>query len=667
MKWTRYSWGIPAALFCVLAVVLLALRAPRDALRWTEGPEPGIVGPPGGVADLERPAEARRPGQARTAGSVADEEAGADPEFRAMLRGRLVVMEQGNAIHPQRGVLLAERIRSRDQVPEEVALRVEGARWEVEVGPAEKLLPLQFTSVLGWQAECISGIVEPASGGEPLVEAIWSQGIVLHVLDPDSHAELNEVHLRFSSPWEGAPDSGSDPASSCLGCPPPGSSRPAAGMAPEQTIVSPSPLLLPAVKGTQAAWVGAPGRVWRRLAWSGREGELHLLLPKAAELEVSLEGVLELGPSERAVLRVLIAGSVGTPRLEVPVRSGPQSGSLRFRGLESGQSLVALELSGFRRVDRHLAAVSVALIPGEIARVRMDVGRAALDAQQGSLLVRLRNSLDRASRGSLDQLLLRPLGDSRGLGLEPVFLDRPVPCEDVEPLLTCTSLTRLVPGRYLMEDASLGVERELEVVGGLCTEIDIELPLPLPVRVLLRDAASGQKLGNGMVRIRPAESRSLLSWRDLALDSRGLAFVGTAGAGRYQVFVKAPGRLPRLEEWDIRSAGDELQVELDPPGRGIAVKLSARQSEGSVIPLPFWFWFGAEVSEGVEGRSVEAEVRLSERNATSSMDVDSATWYLPGPGDYRWSFPALTGYELADLQLRVEQELALELVLIPAP
>ncbi len=507
-------------------------------------------------------------------------------------------------------------------------------RWELSVAPDTLLRPMSFVDPHGRVAQASDEWRESrAFDGLPL-QMRWTTGVLLHVLDAQSKAPLAAVRLLLPT-TDNAADLDSPQPSAAL-------------IAGARLEAGSSPVALPVFTCVRSGWVGAEGWAWKRFAFSGTEGEAFIELQRGARLQCRVSGA-------SADVRYGVVRIYSSENPLLPIASERWSGqpAVAFDGLPVGRCVVTFEHPGPPNAGSRRVQVAFELVSG-MNEIVLDLSSSSLEFETGSLSL-LINAASETALSSIKSVLIRSIDAIGRDRIAPVVLA----AEDLKPSITpafgrACHIACLLPGRYRVEIAPLGVTAQCEIQAGQEVKVEIDLPLLVDVTLWIESADSAARLHGFEVLHRPFDSNSSRSWSMASYDMGRGCYTMRLAPGRAQISAQPSDRRRVLETIEVTDATHEFVLvarKLEPE----LMRLRSRQSSAE-FPLPQSFWAAIEVRAAgpFDGNYVGLVIGTTDSAGQLTSDAAEAIVEVVPAGRYSLHFPKCPGYlPLADMQIDV--------------
>ncbi len=356
-----------------------------------------------------------------------------------------------------------------------------------------------------------------ASEVEPVVDALWSRGFLIEVLDGSTDRHLSGIEVRYSEFLANEVDFALGEVGFrrqfdadgvrrrpllqrmlgpkerfqriCL-APPPSPRR-------ELLLVDgTSPIVLDLIDVTGTYWLTAPGYAWER--WSPLQEEATpegnvptVRLRPAARLEVTIEGEHALAERDASTLVRVYSRRIdpNVPVAEKAARETP----VFFEHLPSGKYGISLERGRLGAATILANMEDVELAAGSLERVTLLV-RSPAELEKAALVQGVIRQAGGAAAwwvGSLELSSLDPAGR------DTVRLDasRRVGREDIS-----WGPVAVHPGRYRLDIVPARTAVAVELVPGT-NDVAIDLPERRPRRIYVLDSVTGRRIAADTVRV----------------------------------------------------------------------------------------------------------------------------------------------------------------------
>jgi hypothetical protein len=578
MNTRRKFFFAAAALFVVLASI--AWRIGRDDRTATSAS-------PAGVAEHGAPIPPSSEVIERRA--IANEEPAPVPQPAApvaserVIRGRLFVDGYDKPIEDAAAtIVFGTEIGLRDAPPIR-RVEVTAGRFEFAVLPAETRATVLEVRVDDRPASVLTRQIALDVEGEVRVEARLGAGVLLHVVDALSRAELREVTIA-TRPEQGRIPSFDDFAIRC----------PTPEMQAEPLIEhGSSPLPLPPSAHAEPYWVTARGHEWRRILVAGQSGERTVTLGPGCELLVHLPAT----PPPQGGLRLVIDGAGPDAHLALQPLDPASEPSIVIAGLPPGECSASIELG--RRTFECVASHALTLNVGE--QTRWDVEWGALQ------------SAPRSGLRIVVHAKLAPPREARDAKYDIVRLDTAAKSVREKLIATGVALrldeasgdyvgfaSQLGAGIYLVAVSPWGQLRTIEVVPGIdaACEFDPSTRIACTVRVV---DTSGRPLPNSRVRYANVEPgrRSEHMFDATERDASGSAWRVWVEPGNVEFAITAMGSGGLRRTESVASFDQVITAELRPSAElPIAIRLMQGDAE---YPIEAEDWVTVVVESGPPG------------------------------------------------------------------
>lgn len=449
-------------------------------------------------------------GSERTPRVGLDASAGPGVPNDTTLRGTILIVEANEMVRPNRGTLFWN-IQQGGTASAEVRSSVNEGHWKLTCKADARITPHRLTTFQGREAVArpVTLVASEANGAEILGD--WQAGTLLRVLDPETMVDVAGVEMYCASQIQGLPSDPDTPPQQRLDLPP--------------DVRGDSPVELPALVGTDVAWIRAPDRVWRRIVFSGSVGTRTVFLPRSGSIRFVTGG----GSSD-----------ADSPTLFLMTRGGqvvrgkyPLGGQSDFTVSDltpGAYHWAVIERSS--RAPHFLAARQpCAVRGGETTVVHLD---AEYEARGGQISVQFSDPVQNFD-AAVQSITLRPLGDAG---------DQVQEVRGSQFTLSPGSATArewrsgtLMPGDYSIEVCPAFQSKQVHVAAGETSRVEFELVDLAEVLISVVDQRNGIRPQDAYVRFGPKSWTDHKSYSSIQYSPGRGAYWGRAPLGEYTLDI----------------------------------------------------------------------------------------------------------------------------------
>lgn len=551
-----------------------AALEPPDS-KWEAPPSPSELSAVANAREASASAPAEEPPQPRVA--TASERT---------VHGRLVVEDGDKPVEDATATITLRTAVELRGAPPIRNVDVTVGRFEFTVRPTETRATILEVRVGDRPASVITREIALDGEGEVRVVARLGAGVLLHVVDAVSRAELGDVSI-VTGPKVITLSTFEDSPSRC----------PTPEMLAEPLVEhGTSPLLLPASAHAESYWVTAGGCEWKRIFVAGQSGERTVALGPGCELLVHLPAT----PPPKGALRLVVDGDDPDAHLALQPLDPASEPTVLITGLPPGACRASIE-SGRRTVDS-FASRALTLNAGE--RTRWDVEWTSLESAPRSTLrivVRAKSAPPSDARDAKYDIL-RIDAAAKSVGEQLVANSRPLRLDEASGDYSAT-VPFLGAGTYLVAVSPWGQLRTIEIVAGIDATCEFDPSIRIACTVRVVDAASGEPLPNSqVVYANVARGEKTKHWFSATEhDASGSAWRVCVEPGNLEFAFTAPGSggLRRYE--NVVSSDQVITAELWPSADlPLVIRLMQGDAEYPIKPD---HWVTVEIESGPPGGS----------------------------------------------------------------
>ena len=504
---------------------------------------------------------------------------------------------------------------------------IQDDRWTITVPEDAELEPTKLL----WSSDSDSQYAEvepqrfPASdAGEHTIVGNLQYGFILNVLDSETRVHVKGAVLVLAAPVSGPyPDT----------CYPPDVLNTS-----EHTTTGDSPLVLPNQPGTRVGWVRAPGYAWRRFAYSGKAGEVTVLLHRGADLEVLVTHIPPEFRSPCVQLFALDSGNVDAGVKPWAVTGLGATASANFAGIPPGRTQVVVVRSiNTPCAESRLGEVALELSPSSKRSITIDLSSSEAVKDYGSIEVTVQHAS--SMRSSLAHIGIQRLEINDQPSIER-YVDPKHVGKDGKFVALCEKLRE---AEYVVALLPGGPAERVALHAGTVAHVDFDCGATSELRVVAVDPDSRQPLSNTKVMYRRNEVQWPGGWEVLDQAGEGEVFRFRSAPGRLVVAAEGVGRETVRRDVLVTERDQELKIEL-PRARKLPIRVRAVQGEvGVQLPLAFWSAIRTNPMVADEGKAVGLQLDTKQVGALDALDAPSAVIFVNRPGRYRIEFAQVMG------------------------
>lgn len=517
-----------------------------------------------------------------------------------------------------------------DSPPNPIQSAIHDDKWELMASPGAVLRPIQaiWSGDGASQNSTVEDVTIPTVEGLGItLHASLAYGTTLSVIDATTRAHLRKAEVIFERPE----------AISFRDTPYPPKCFEDRG----PSLEGPSPILLPNMPGTLAAWIGAPGYAWTRFAFRGTPGELVVALSRGSDLKIVVTGIptncpIPIVQVYRSRPVADMSNVTAVPLAERFVREGVP---VQLTGLPVGDLLVVVAAcEGAPFAGPRLGELVINLQASEERVAVLNLMEPRFGSMYGAIDVRIVAGGRGEKLSNMSRVLIEQ-SQFRGHPVSEDYFASKSPSKDGIYRSICT---KLLPGTYIVSLHPWGLTQAVEVVAGQNTKVEFLEPDLSDVSISLVHAGSTKPIHDADLRMRPSLCNSPNAWTEAKADRNGL-FRLRCARGTQTVFVAVPGHQVVTQELQIKETVESFVIAM-PPDQKYVIRFRALQGNTPAL-LPELFWMNIEVAstDQAAGHQIGIRTNVQQVGLLTATDASEADIFVDKLGDYTVRFPEVFG------------------------